>query len=85
MSDKWIKTEDKLPVFDDIVWCHNVAKGTTWIGGRTTELEFGEWCWGNTYGSIWHNGERWTGELEIDSDYTPTHWKPLPKLPEERK
>lgn len=76
----WIKTEDKLPELGDIVWCHDKVKNTTWIGGRG-EWEFDEWCWGNTYGSIWHNGVKWGGDIELDDDYTPTHWMPLPELP----
>ena len=76
----WIPIEQELPEMYQMLWLYDANKGTVWIGGRA-EADDDEWLWGNSYGSIWHNGEYWSGDMEIDHDYQPTHWLPLPELP----
>jgi hypothetical protein len=73
----WIRTEDRLPEEGQMVWLHDGTN--TWIGSR--EHEGDGWLWGNSYGNIWHNGAKWDGDCETDDDYKPTHWLPLPELP----
>lgn len=80
----WIPIEQKLPEIDQIVWLYNANTYIPWIGGRAEDDSDDEhifWYWGNTYGSFWHNGVYWSGDIEIDEDYQPTHWMPLPELP----
>lgn len=36
--------------------------------------EDGGFIWGNCYGDI-------DGDCEVDDEYEPTHWMPLPELP----
>jgi hypothetical protein len=69
---------DNLPPLGEIVWLHDGHQ--SWIGGRDmVDSDF--WLWGNTYGSVWHNGVKWDGDLETDDDYKPTHWMRLPDPP----
>ena len=69
--------DNNLPPLGEIVWLHDGNR--TWIGGRD---DIGDgWLWGNTYGSVWHNGVKWDGDLETDDDYKPTHWMRLPEPP----
>jgi len=80
----WIPIEQELPEIDQIVWLYRTNTHTAWVGGRADYENDGIymlWCWGNTYGSFWHNGKTWTGDIEMDHDYQPTHWMPLPELP----
>ena len=75
----WRIVEDNPPPLDEIVWLFDGFK--TWIGGRAmVDSEY--WLYGNTYGSIWHNGKKWNGDLETDDDYKPILWKPLPEPPQ---
>jgi len=76
----WRIVEDNPPPLDEIVWLFDGFK--TWIGGRAmVDSEY--WLYGNTYGSIWHNGKKWDGDLETDDDYKPILWKPLPEPPQD--
>ena len=70
-------TEDN-PKLGDIVWLWDGK--TIWVGGREM-IDSECWLWGNTYGSMWYNGEKWEADLESDDDYNPTHWLPLPSPP----
>jgi len=84
MFQQWIPIEQELPDIDQIVWLYNGNTHTAWVGGRAednSDDEYLFWLWGNSYGSFWHNGERWTGDIELDDDYQPTHWLPLPEVP----
>ena len=76
----WVFCSDRLPDLGELVWLHDANNEQTFIGGRGM-LDSEEWAWGNSYGSIWHNGRSWDGDLECDDNYTPTHWMPLPLLP----
>lgn len=69
--------DDNMPPMDEIVWLYDGR--TIWIGGRADDCD--GWLWGNTYGSIWHNGLKWDGDLETDDEYKPTHWMRLPEPP----
>lgn len=75
----WRSCADDPPEMDRPVFLFEEGRGM-WIGGRG-EVEFGMWCWGNAYGTAWHNGKQWDAEIECDDDYKPTHWIPLPSLP----
>ena len=79
----WIPIEQKLPEIDQIVWLYKEYTHTAWVGGRTEDDSNNDivWFWGNTYGSFWHNGKTWAGDIEVDHFYQPTHWMPLPELP----
>lgn len=69
--------DENMPPMDEIVWLYDGR--TIWIGGRADDCD--GWLWGNTYGSIWHNGVKWDGDLETDDEYKPTHWRRLPEPP----
>ena len=73
----WVPvSESSMPAMGQIVWLWDGQQ--IWIGGRDDSGD--GWLWGNTYGTIWWQGEDWDGDLEED-DYTPTHWMPLPNPP----
>jgi len=78
MKSDWQKvSEDNLPGLDEIVWLWDGK--IMWVGGRADDGD--GWLWANTYFNVWHNGTRWDGDLEVDDDYKPTHWKRLPDSP----
>lgn len=80
-SADWLKVTEDNPKLGDIVWLWDGK--TIWIGGREmVDSEY--WLWGKTYGSTWHNCEKWDADLETDDDYKPTHWLPLPSPPNNR-
>ena len=75
----WIECAAQLPELGQIVWLYEADRGI-WIGSRDdADSEF--WLWGNAYAALWHNGKEWDADVEQDDDYQPTHWMPLPELP----
>lgn len=77
-SPAWVRCEDRLPELGEIVWLWEEGRGP-WIGSRDDAGE--GWLWGKAYGSIWHTGEKWDADVEQDDDYKPSHWMPLPPMP----
>ena len=75
----WIRTDERLPELGEIVWLWEEFRGP-WIGSRDCP-DFEGWLWGNAYGTIWRNGQKWDADVEQDDEYKPTHWQPLPLLP----
>ena len=76
--ERWfLVTGETLPPLGEAVWLWDGE--TIWLGGRDDDGD--SWLWGNSYGSIWHNGTGWDGDLETDAEYKPTHWKRLTELP----
>jgi hypothetical protein len=74
---EWKKCEDELPPFDLPVWIH-LPGGQIIIGERSNSTD--GWLWGNCYGNAYfHDGAWVSNECEIDDDYEPTHWQPLPQ------
>lgn len=73
----WILTSQEMPEMADIVWLFNGVN--VWIGSRENDPE--GWMYSNLYGSEYWDGEKWCGDTEIDDDYQPTHWMPLPTPP----
>lgn len=61
------------------VWlCEN---GTIWIGERVFDGD--GWLWGNTYMAVYqHPDGTWaSSDNDVDDNYQPTHWQPLPAPP----
>lgn len=77
----WQLITEHAPQCGDVCWLWDGK--TMWIGGRDM-VDGEQWMWGNCYGHIWHNGEKWDGEIESDDDYRPTHWMSLPISPNEK-
>lgn len=76
----WQAVTVSLPDMDEPVWLYEAGRGM-WIGARG-DVGDDEWLWGNTYGSHYWDGERWKcSDNEVDDDYQPTHWRPLPLPP----
>ncbi len=75
----WNHCSDVMPDLGQIVWLYDAVINTVWLGSREDDVD--GWMWGNAYGTVWHNGEKWDADVEIDDDYTPTHWLALPSLP----
>lgn len=78
-SSAWVRCEDRHPALGEIVWLWEEGRGP-WIGSRDNPDNEG-WLWGNAYGTMWHNGVKWDADVEHDDEYKPTHWQPLPLLP----
>ena len=73
-----------LPPLDSPVWLHEPGRGI-WIGARA---DMGDgWLWGNPYGSHFYaestsgKGTWRFAENQVDEDYRPTSWAPLPTAP----
>ena len=76
----WIPCDERLPDFDVPVWLFDPEFGP-FIGGRCDDGD--GWLWANSLGTIWWNKRKaaWDADLEMDDDYHPTHWMPLPNPP----
>lgn len=73
---EWIAIEDNLPEFDQPVWFY--PQGI--IGCRCDCGDEG-YLWGNSYGMFWRGKDNvWQCDGEVDDDYQPTHWMPLPRM-----
>jgi len=83
---EWHKVhENNLPEIDELVWLYNHCSELYWVGGRAKDNYSGELCWGQTYGSFWHNGKNWEGDITLDHGYQPTHWMKLPEPPKQEE
>lgn len=73
----WVDINGALPDMDQIVFLDDGQ--IVWVGGRSM-VSHNEWLWGNTYGNFWYDRKSglWAGEIEIDDDYQPLRWHPLP-------
>ena len=80
-SADWLEVTEDNPKLGDIVWLWDGKN--IWVGGREM-IDNEDWLWGNSYCSMWHNGQEWDADLETDDDYKPTHWLPLPSPPNEK-
>ena len=83
-TSNWIACAAELPPLDLPVWL--------WFGQGKLQnliigcraLNGGDWFWCNCYGAQWWDAKRgqWdAGDAEMDDDYKPTHWLPLPTPP----
>lgn len=80
---EWVAVSERLPDFYTPVWLYEPERGV-WIGERADDAD--GWLWGNCYGSeFWseESGSWWASDNEVDDDYQPTHWHPLPAPPGE--
>lgn len=83
MSDglKWISVKDRLPEVKEGE--DNSENCLVACNGRLMVMAYcyidcdedSGWAWCNCYGDI-------NGDAEFDGEYFPTHWMPLPTLPE---
>lgn len=79
-SAAWRPITEHEPQCGEIVWLWDGV--SIWIGGR--DMVDGEyWLWGKCYGLPWFDGVKWEGEPEMDDDYLPKHYMPLPLPPTE--
>jgi hypothetical protein len=76
----WISAAERQPELDTPVWLFEPGRGM-WVG----ELSYtGDgWLYVNTYGSHYSRPDgTWSSTSnDVDDDYQPTHWKPLPLPP----
>ena len=79
---EWISVKDRLPPTDIPVWGYLPDKILPILVLCRADTDEG-WLWANCYNSQeYHHG--WTCyEAEIDEDYQPTYWMPLPSPPKE--
>lgn len=77
---QWVSVDERLPDIDVPVWLYEPGRGA-WVGCRSDSGE--GWLWGNTYGnhSLRADGSWSAWGHEVDDDYRPTFWQPLPALP----
>ena len=74
----WIKIEDQLPPFSELVWVYGGDAGITLA--ERSENESG-WHWEIINDTYFIEDE---DQIIVDTyweDINPTHWHPLPKLP----
>lgn len=75
----WIRCAEDLPAYDLPVWLYE--DGRAYVGCRVFESD--GWLWAKCY-SMPHldaAGAWKTEDAEIDDDYSPTLWQPLPEAP----
>jgi hypothetical protein len=78
-SDRWIPVTERLPEMDVPVWL--AEAGDIYVGGRSDSGD--GWLWCNCYCSHYFTDKGWAcGDMEMDDDYQPTHWMPLPEPPD---
>lgn len=70
----WHSAEE-LPPLEQIVFL-DLGNGSVILGART-DCDDG-WLYGNCYGNVWWDGNKWDGDVEVDDDYQPVRWHPLP-------
>ena len=81
---EWISVNDRLPALIEnenysenvLTWCDGKLMVMTNTLAQDDEGDFA-WFWANCYGDI-------NGDGEIDDEYDPTHWMPLPEPPTNR-
>lgn len=76
----WVKTADKLPDFDVPVWLYE--DGDAYIGCRVDDSD--GWLWAKCYLMPYIDSSTGAWKLvdaEVDDDYMPTLWQPLPDVP----
>lgn len=79
-ADGWRAIADELPEFGVPVWLHE--DGHIFVGERSDDSD--GWLWANCYDSFGYdkNANRWNSySAEVDDDYQPSHWMPLPNPP----
>jgi hypothetical protein len=76
----WIPVEEELPEEDQIVWAYDTVNS---IGPYFAVLTYQdeEWVWSRVYDPYYYNGWK-ANDVELD-DIVPTHYRPLPELPED--
>lgn len=79
-AEGWISVEDKLPKVREGE--DNSENVFVIDDGRVRVMAY---CWinaGHDSGWAWCDcGMQIDGDPEFDDDYKPTHWQPIPKLP----
>lgn len=77
VETQW-RTIETAPPEDTPIWLYE--DGRIWIGTYIYEGE--GWMFTNCYGSQFWDGSKWDcSDAELDDDYRPTHWMPLPSAP----
>lgn len=75
--NEWIKVEDKLPRWDEIVLVYNEKDG---IGmGEYDEEQVRSYI--ESDGSTFYTNSGWETDYSWAPYMSPTHWMPLPKPP----
>lgn len=78
--EAWISVDERLPdIMEGKDYSENVfamCEGELKVMCLSRVYDSGDCSllWGNCYGNI-------NGEAEVDDDYKPTHWQPLPAPP----
>lgn len=76
MKDGWIDVNDHLPDELETVWITN-GKGWTTLG-CWSYFDENEWCWAETNGTIYQDGDEIVAECEA-GDLDVKYWHRLPK------
>lgn len=78
----WVSIKDRRPDLDVPVWLYEPGRGL-WIGGRSDGGD--GWLWCDCDGSQYQRDGKWCArDFNMDDDYQPTMWKPLPSAPVEQ-
>ena len=80
LGQVWISCANKLPEIDQPVWL--MQDRYIWIGAQVDDG-----VWSNAYHRMWYNNdlECWECDADLDDDYQPDYWMPLPLPPQELK
>lgn len=86
----WIKCSDRMPTENQAVIWYEPVPGcpTAWIGDYSTDGGDAGLAPMRSYEDPWWNASlsRWQiSNAEWVPDYQPTHWHPLPDLPEDKE
>lgn len=76
LNNGWISVDSRLPKPLETVW---ITNGKGWTGlGCLAEYPEG-YCWAETNGVIYQDGDDIVAECEDDNDLDVQYWHPLPK------
>lgn len=75
----WVPTAENLPAYYVPVWLYE--NGSVYVGCRIFDSD--GWLWAKCYllPYVDKSGEWKVVDAEVDDDYNPTLWHPLPEVP----
>lgn len=75
----WVSCADDLPTYDLPVWLYE--NGRAYVGCRIFDSD--GWLWAKCYSMPYldKDGTWKMVDAEVDDDYRPTLWQPLPDVP----
>lgn len=78
----WILINLQPPPLDTLVWLYEPGGLRAFVGARNSRAD-GSWKWVQCLEYIMHEDGEWMCLDGHTDDLNPTHWAPLPGIPDE--